>query len=350
MRGFSSLLMLITGLVALTPAARAGAAPGILTPPQTSGKPLVVKAGLFISNLSGIHEGSQTFDLDGYLILSWQDSRLARPEGGNGSRSYKPDEIWEPPLQFANAYVPVAILSSTRGAQPDGQVTWVQRFQAHLSTRLWLRRFPFDSQRLTLVILSYDPNGPIIRFEHDRASDGISDEGHVGLAEWRLRELTMTSGFVPLFNWTTMAERVSRAEFALEVSRRPEFYVWKGLLPIALMVAVAFGVFWIDEQQFDWQAKIVFTMMLTLVTFSFAISGFLPRVDYLTFFDAVFLVSFVFAFFVMIELIAVRTMVRAGKLDRAVRIQHLARYLFPLSYLLMLGVLMGRFFLADGPP
>src|SRR5262249_42958222 len=147
----------------------------------------------------------------------------------------------------------------------DGQVTWVQRFQAHLSTRFWLRQFPFDSQRLTLVILSYVPNGTVIEFEHDRERDGIAAEGYVGLAEWKLGRLLMTGGYVPLFNLIRTGERVARAEFVLEVWRRPGFYAWKGLLPIVLMVTVVFAVFWIDEEQFDWQAKIVFTMMLTLV-------------------------------------------------------------------------------------
>src|SRR5262249_29500953 len=108
------------------------------------------------------------------------------------------------------------------------------------------------------------PDGPVIDFEDDRTSDGIAAEGHVGLAEWKLRRLIMTAGYVPLFNRAGTAERVARAEFALEVSRRPGFYAWKGLLPIVLMVAVAFAVFWIEEEQFDWQSKIVFTMMLTM--------------------------------------------------------------------------------------
>src|SRR5215831_6810376 len=124
--------MLIAGL--FMPAA--AAVPGLGLPPLMGGKPLIVKIGLFISNLSGIHEAPQTFDLDGFLTLSWQDQRLTAGERSNrGSLSFKSGEIWVPPLEFGNAYVPVTVLSSSLIGKADGQVTWVQRFQAHLSTR-----------------------------------------------------------------------------------------------------------------------------------------------------------------------------------------------------------------------
>ncbi|HLH78146.1 MAG TPA: hypothetical protein VKV28_15185, partial [Candidatus Binataceae bacterium] len=177
--------------------------------------------------------------------------------------------------------------------------------------------------------------------------NGISPEGFVGLAEWHLERITMSRARTQIF---AAAQRAARADFYLEVTRRPMFYFWKGFLPIFLMVAVTMGVFWIDEEQFDWQAKIVVTMMLSLVAFSFAIGNSLPRVSYLTFFDGVFLSSLVLEFLVMGELLVIRTMIRRGALERAARAHYLARYIYPAAYLVMLSAVVGGFFLSAAPP
>jgi len=311
------------------------AAVDLASPPIDPGQPLAVRIGLYISNLAAIRDQAQSFNLQGYLILRWRDPRLV---AGGEARSLPPQESWKPPVEFANAIAPVTILSSSLSAQADGSVLWIQRFDAHLSTELWLRLFPFDRQHLEVALESPPAIGaPVVSFEPSPRDDGISPEGFVGLAEWHLERITMSRARTRIFAADQLA---ARADFYLEVNRRPAFYFWKGFLPILLMVAVTLGVFWIDEEQFDWQAKIVITMMLSLVAFSFAIGNSLPRVSYLTFFDGIFVTSFVFEFSVMIELLVIRTMVRRGALERAARVHYLARYVYPAAYLVMLGAVV----------
>lgn len=346
LRGWAALAALAIGLLYSAPA-RAGAV-GAATPPVTSGQPLVVRIGLFISNLAAIRDQAQSFNLQGYLILRWHDPRLVTSAEGSEARGLAPETTWKPPVEFANAIAPVAILSSALSAQADGSVLWIQRFDAHLSTELWLRLFPFDHQNLEIALESPPTlGGPVVSFESSPQDDGISPEGFVGLAEWHLDRVAMGSARTRIFAAELSA---ARADFYLEVSRRPAFYFWKGFLPILLMVAVTMGVFWIDEDQFDWQAKIVVTMMLSLVAFSFAIGNSLPRVSYLTFFDAVFITSLVFEFSTMVELLVIRTMVRRGAQKQAARAHYLARYIYPAVYMLMLGGVVCGFFLTTAHP
>ncbi|MGO9605679.1 MAG: hypothetical protein ACLQAT_20220 [Candidatus Binataceae bacterium] len=322
-----------------------GRAAPLTTAPVDNGQPMEVKIGLFIANLAAVQDASQTFDLVGYLTMTWLDPRLVRsPNEDQRPRSFKSEELWTPDYEFANAYAPVAILSTTLTAQPNGLVMWVQHFSAHLSTETSLRKFPFDKQRLEITIKPY-ANGPVVRFVSDDGNTGISNEGYVGLAEWRIDRLFMTSADAALF---AHQPPVSKATFLLEISRLPNFYTWKGFIPIFLMVAITFSVFWIDDEQFDWQAKIVITMMLSLVAFSFAMEKSLPRVSYLTFFDGVYLTGLVFEFLVMCELVVVRTLIRKGSRQWAARIHWHARYVYPGVYLLMLGGTVIRFFLASG--
>ncbi|HLH77648.1 MAG TPA: hypothetical protein VKV28_12670, partial [Candidatus Binataceae bacterium] len=123
----------------------------LVSPPVGPGQPLAVGVGLFISNLAAIHDQAQSFNVQGYLILRWRDPRLA-----NGEVVQARDQLleggWKPPVEFANAIAPVTILSSSLSAQADGSVLWIQRFDANLSTELWLRLFPFDRQHLEIAL------------------------------------------------------------------------------------------------------------------------------------------------------------------------------------------------------
>lgn len=97
----------------------------------------------------------------------------------------------------------------------------------------------------------------------------------------------------------------------------------------ALVPAV---VFWIDVHQFDWILKVPMTMLLAMVAFEFAIARDLPKIGYLTFLDAVFLLSFVFCFLCMIEITVVFLMQKHGKSNAAARVHSAGRWAYPTAY------------------
>jgi cbb3-type cytochrome oxidase subunit 3 len=105
---------------------------------------------------------------------------------------------------------------------------------------------------------------------------------------------------------------------------------------ICLIPAV---VFWIDAKEFDWLLKIPMTMLLSMVAFELAITRDLPRIGYVTFLDAVFVMGFVFCFICIMEILAVYLMHKRGAQTRAARIHASGRWLYPLSYIGMLALL-----------
>jgi hypothetical protein len=66
----------------------------------------------------------------------------------------------------------------------------------------------------------------------------------------------------------------------------------------------------------------------------FVISGSLPKVPYLTYIDAFFLVSFLFTFLTIVELVVVHQAAESHHAARSLRIRMLSRWAYPLAYVL----------------
>jgi hypothetical protein len=103
------------------------------------------------------------------------------------------------------------------------------------------------------------------------------------LEQWKLGgitsvEQTMVIGTV----------RIDRVEFRLFASRRAGFYIWTMILPLIVMMMVAWTVLWIAPANFAQQLAIAMPTFLSVIAFSYPMSFTLARVPYLTFINAFF--------------------------------------------------------------
>lgn len=296
-----------------------------------------------------VDEASEDFEIQGYLYASWRDERLAgRPDRAGGVREIDPDRIWSPRLVITNQRT---FHSYGRSVfyYPDGTVYSEEHFSAVLSNHYALRRFPFDTQSLAIVVQAYvSPthlNDDPVDFAPQTYATGVSPETY--LSAWEIERI----GYSHQRRWIShIRTPVQQAQFDIIVKRRSGFYVWKVFLPMLLMVMVPWTVFWIKAEEFDWQMKIPITTMLAMIAFEFAIARDLPRVSYLTFLDAVFIASFVFTFVAIAEVITVHFLISQQMRSLAVRIHHSSRWAFPLVFGMVLLVLVPLFFLGLGRP
>jgi hypothetical protein len=68
------------------------------------------------------------------------------------------------------------------------------------------------------------------------------------------------------------------------------------------------------------------------------------------FLDAVFLTSFIFSFFAIVEIITVHYLIVGDKESLAVRIHRSSLWIFPLAYFVVLVVQVPLFFVGTGRP
>ena len=334
-------------LCVLTPAIAQGAGietdTGLLSPPVVDNRPVNVKTGLFLTNLIDVDEVKETFRISGYLFMTWKDPRLAfsPAAGGDTDRSYKPDSIWVPHVFLVNATVQREKTNINIRGTPDGTVHYLELFKAELTTSFYLEPFPFDTESLEMFVEPFLDERDTMTLEYDNQVAGVGTEPFVELAQWKILGVQGTEQRHAI---AKTGKEISELEIDVVVRRRYRYYIWKVFLPLLAMVAIAYSAFWIKTSDYYTQISITLTAILTEIAFLFAISSSLPKVPYLTFIDAFFLVTFTFSCGCIVELVAVHQSQERNRPEYGARVRTISRILYPVIYVAVLVVIALVFF------
>ena len=314
----------------------------LLIPPQVDGKPVRVRVGLFLNNLIDVDEVKELFQISGYLFMTWKDPRLVfYPRPGATQREYTPDEIWIPSLLMINATAARDKVTANIKGDPDGTIHYIELFQAELTTSFFLEPFPFDSQSLEIFLQPFLDERDTVAMTYDEPNSGVGTEPFVELAQWKILGFKATEQSRELGR---TGKQIAELEIDLQVQRRSRYYIWKVFLPLIVMVAIAYSAFWIKIGDYYTQISITLTAILTEIAFLFAISSSLPKVPYLTFIDAFFLVSFVFSFVSMLELVLVHQALEWEWPDHANRVRRISQLMYPVIYVVSVATVALVFF------
>ena len=310
--------------------ARGADLPTVIDRPITGDGPTQVSVGIWIADITSIDSAQQSFTAEIAVVLRWKDPRLAHT--GNGVVRYPLEQVWHPRIAVVNETNSVSRkFPDLVEVEPDGRVTYRQRYAGAFSQPLRLRSFPFDRQtfRLQFVAVRYRANEVQFVPDQDWIDNGLKQAGgiatSIALPDWTIESWNTKSlsyALAPGFEYSGYA-------FEFTASRNAQHYVWKVILPLVLIVIMSWAVFWIDPVTSNSQISIAVTSMLTLIAYRFAIDNQLPRLPYTTNLDAFILMSTVLVFFSFIEVL-VTTILENQKRNRlAITIDRFCRVIFP---------------------
>ena len=309
--------------------------PAVIERPRADDGPTRVSIGIWMVDITSIDSAQQSFTAEMALVLRWNDPRLAHT--GNGVVRYPLEQVWHPRIAVVNETNSVSRkFPDLVEVEPDGKVTYRQRYAGAFSQPLRLRSFPFDRQtfRLQFVAVRYRANEVQFVPDQDWIDNGLKQAGGIAtsitLPDWTIESWNTKSlsyALAPGFEYSGYA-------FEFTASRNAQHYVWKVILPLVLIVIMSWAVFWIDPVTSNSQISIAVTSMLTLIAYRFAIDNQLPRLPYTTNLDAFILMSTVLVFFSFIEVL-VTTILENQKRNRlAITIDRSCRVIFPVIFLL----------------
>lgn len=292
-----------------------------------------VKIGLYLNDITEINNKTQTFTTDLVLVLSWKDSRLAGDSGGISFASckLKPDQVWNPGVQFRNAMDIKKTFSNFKVDQA-GTVTFLQRFYGNFSVPLDLRKFPFDTEILNITVGSIDYDAGELIFEVDEVWTGL--DGSLTTPDWKIHPPTTRVEIVK-----SRFDGLKRTILIYEAKahRHPNFYIWKLFLPLMLIVFMSWAVFWIGLDQIGPRISLSLISMLNIIAYNYAISTFIPRISYLTLADKYIMGCLIIVFVALVAGISSSTLAAQGKEALAKRFDKISRWAFPAGFLLLTG-------------
>ncbi|MCB0164438.1 MAG: hypothetical protein KDI79_09440, partial [Anaerolineae bacterium] len=317
-------------------------------PPNPDG-PVVVDLGLYIIEVTAIDVVANTFHIEGFMDLIWCDPRLAYSASQTGRHEEiyleeaaleKIEEIWWPDIEFANEAGAAEIENEELIILPDGTINYEERFSTELEAHYDLRKFPFDRQHLEIEIESFAWDNDYLVLNQEANKIGFSTEFEI--PEWEIEGIDTN-----IEAKQEVRDRKPFSEFlmAMEVTRLSSYYQWKIVLPLIILVAISWSVFWMIGDGLADRMSVSLTGILTIVAYQFIVADGLPKVPYFTLMDSILTLSFVMMALTIMQNIYVNTLYLHEKEELAAHWDKLCRWLFPVSYFGGLILLVVRYLL-----
>ncbi|MEP2027314.1 MAG: hypothetical protein ABJI96_01250 [Paracoccaceae bacterium] len=293
--------------------------------PNSSEQPTVVSMGMRLLDLTEINDVDQTISVDFAVKMQWVDSRLASFGGCN----LPIDQVWFPEMTMKNSGRMFERWPQAVNVEEGGAVTYLQRISGTFSSYHNLAEFPFDSQSTQLRFSPLHWSDKELILRADAEFTGM--EPILNISDWSVNSVEATE-----YIQRVEALEQDRAGYELTISAKRDvgFYIWKIIIPIALIVAMSWFVFWIDPMHFGAQIGLSATSFLTMVAFIFATTNMLPKLGYVTTLDLYITGATGFVFLAMLQSLCSGFLSAQGHKGFANKLDFFCRIVFPLIFLL----------------
>lgn len=286
----------------------------------------MINFGIRVLDVLEINDVDQTITIDLAVRMRWTDARLADWAGCRLSIR----DVWFPELALKNSGRMFQRWPDTVSVEKGGHVTYLQRVSGTFASYHSLADFPFDSQMISLWVYPLDWSSSKVAFRIDNNFTGVAPL--LNISDWRVSgvEASLTESDI-------LGLGKLRSGYALQISaeRYVSYYIWKIMLPIALIVVMSWSVFWIAPKEFGTQMGLSATSVLTMIAFIFATTSLLPRLGYFTMLDRYIAGATVFVFVALLQSLITGYIASTGRVAFASRIDFVSRFVFPMAFVVL---------------
>jgi len=287
----------------------------------TSDEAVEVQVAIYLLDLLRIDDAEQTAFVDFALWASWRDESLASP--GSPPRFFRTNQIWVPNLQIMNSLTLTNRRVDVVEVDENGNAYYRRRLVGTIFIPRDLSDFPVDEHQLRLTIVAAGMN---------RDVKVVIDQQLTGQAEnFSVQEWNVGSGGAEVSEFVAAGESFPMLSYEWGVSRKLGYYIWKVILPLAMVVMMSWVVFWLDPKQAGPQIGIAATSILTLIAYRFTLGFLVPRLSYLTRLDFFITGASLLVFVALVEALATVSMAEERP-ALARRIDVTSRWLFPAAF------------------
>lgn len=301
-------------------------------------RPVVVEARFTLRDINEIDDDAETFEFTGVLALTWRDPRQSFDPATAGGG----EKVYQGAYQFnelSPAWYPQVLLANESGMfqkdgvvlriLPDGTSTLIETVDGVVEAKFDLRRLPLDAQVLDAVfeVVGFDDGE--VRLVADAVREPAAAE--LTIPQWELEGISVFARSRPAPELGA-GRAVSQYVLRIDVLRHSFFLFRLIVLPLALIVALSWSVFWMDRSSLGDRMSISFVGILTAVAYQIVVADLLPDVSYITLLHAFLNVSFLLmAATVPINLI-VGSYDKVGDHLRGDLVDRRCRWIFPVFY------------------
>lgn len=309
-----------------------------VTPPGSGARPVEVRAGVFIDEISNVDEGRNAFLLNGALDLRWHDDRLAFDPVANGAKvkvyleqdaEQMLEKIWWPTVRFVNQTSKPETQNEELMVNARGDVIFREKVRVSLDSVFNMLKFPFDRQRLRIRLASFAYRSDELTFRVDKEVVGLSPDFR--LSGWEIGGIEEK-----VFQRKDFRDRAafSEIEADISISRDSGFFVTKFLVPLVIVMILISAVLWIPPHDVKDRISATLTGMLTSAAYGFTITSYLPAHVYNTYLDSIVILALFHSSMLMVENVVSFRYADNQELEKSKRLDRISRWVFPIVFLL----------------
>lgn len=283
--------------------------------PAGSGSPIVVKTSMFLRNIGKFDQtiGKYTAEFEVEFKVPENTPNFAGNFDILNGRIVKKEEI-----------------------KGDNPLTRHFKIEAEIDLDLDFKRFPWDSQDLSITLYNPEMDSTEMKYEVDPlAKDESRMDEKVKLVGWHIEE---DESAVSEDSFMEAKEKYSMFTFGLEIHRMRYAATMKVFFPLTIMVFISFLALFIGAGAAVNRLTILTGTLLAAVMFHLNASSALPPIGYLTLADKVFFCSYV-SFLLNLILTVVLLKYNEFKLEEKVKSSYsIALILVPVVTILSWGL------------
>ena len=320
--------------------------------PKNQKEPFKLITELIVEDIDRVDGKRLEFDSLYTLYVYWKDPRVADVlkkfdayEDTNVPAwlcDYEARTVWgesrklfDPVVEFYN-----------RKSNPDfaqGRADWVEIFSngtvqmrvrdtATFKAKFDFKKFPFDEQIFSFLIYPEFPSSKMIFVaeplmeEYKKNLYVVEGEDGINIPEWKV---TTVDYYIDRYKEGDYEYQGFIVEIGAE--RVTNYYIFKIIIPILLILSISWSVFWIDRAQIEAKANITIVALLSLIAYNLIMDDVIPKLDYLTFMDAFIFLSYLYTGAATI--LCIYSFYRYKKYKRKINlVDYYAKLLGPISY------------------
>ncbi len=174
------------------------------------------------------------------------------------------------------------------------EITLIEKGNFTFSNKYNLKAFPFDKQVLNIQVIDLSRSLDWFNMETTNWTQWLlEDYANKGeIIEWHIDDAY--SKYFNVKDPVYLSQSIG-AEINVEIQRNFQYYIFKVISPIILILLVCWSVFWIHPKELESKLTITIICLLSLIAYNFVIDEDLPKLSYLTIIDYIILLSYLFA-------------------------------------------------------
>ena len=228
----------------------------------------IIEVGMWVSDIKGVDLASSSFNMDFYLLFEFNPSEISL------------DQVRK--FTIVNIAIIDIDLSINEVEANEQEGVLIYQVIGAFTKNFDIQRYPFETHTLEIIIEYSGFNSSFVSY---KVGSKIKVDESVNIAGWELGDYKTEISEKAYFD-----NSYSRFIFGIDISRPWLSGIIKNILPLAIFAVMAMLAFLVPIEESGQRLALVSVILLSTITFHFALLSGLPPRDYLTFSDKIMLV------------------------------------------------------------